>query len=43
LIKDINIYAILQVIFLVANIFDKTKKEHGAGIYSPGRSFIIRI
>ncbi len=33
----------LQLNLILENVFDETYKEHGSGIYSPGRNFVIGL
>ncbi len=38
-----NIEKNMKMYIIFGNIFDETYKEHGSGIYSPGRNFIIGL
>ena len=38
-----EIYSRLKLILIFENILDETYKEHGSGIYSPGRSLVIGL
>jgi len=38
-----QIFDTLKMNMILENVFDETYKEHGSGVYSPGRNFIIDL